>query len=315
MPSILTHHYFADQMMLRYKKTWPFLNAFAPLVAIGSQGPDPFFFFGRAPFKKRLGKETINQFASTLHNQEPTKSLAPLLQNGWFAKDADDVSKAYVLGALTHYVLDRTCHPYIFYRSGFDEQGQLTGTFNADHARLEVEIDLGLISKLGLSPKTYQPQETLRVDRLSLSRISEMYGKAFPKLLAIDTYRQAIEDMLATYRFLYHGSLWNRLLVILIAGRRSLPFSLIHPTRLPKTLGLQALNVTRKRWLHPVTKVPSQQTFIDLIEESFRLFEMLIPLLALSQWDEKAWSGFCQHIDYDGKVVGTTMQYQDPYLR
>jgi hypothetical protein len=315
MPSILTHQYFANQLIERYQKIWPFLVDNAPLVWVGAQGPDPFFFYGRAPLKKRLGKETINQFGSKLHNQNPTQSLLPLLQHAWFSQNHDDALKAYMFGALSHYVLDRTCHPYVFYRSGFDEQGQLTGRFSADHARLEVEIDIAIIQKFQLNQKIYQPKETLRVDGMMLSKVSEAYRKAFPKVLAIDTFRHAVEDMQSTYRFLYHGPWLNRLIIILIAGRHSLPFSLIHPTRLKDALANQALNITRKKWHDPVTNAPAQKTFMQLFEDSLKTFEKMMPLLKASSLMEDAWQEFCEAIDYDGKKVDTIMRFQQPYQR
>lgn len=315
MPSILTHHYFADLLIKKYQKDWTFLKEFASLVWVGSQGPDPLFFFGRAPFKKRLGRETINAFASTLHGQLPIRSLGPLLEAGWYVQDQDPLLKAYVFGALSHYVLDRVCHPYIFYRSGFDEQGQLTGHFNADHARLEVEIDLAIVQKQALSPMSYQPKVTLSVEPMQLSKISELYAKSFPKLMNFDTYRHAVEDMRATYRFLYHGSWLNRLLVILLAGKRSLPFSLIHPTRIRPELAKQALNLSRKTWLHPVTKTSSQQSFMNLLDEALTLFEAAILLLQQKRYDAQAWTKFTENIDYDGKLFASIMQVQSPYPR
>ncbi|MGA0097423.1 MAG: zinc dependent phospholipase C family protein [Bacilli bacterium] len=315
MPSILTHQYFADQLLLQYNKTWPFLSKHIPVVWVGSQGPDPFFFFGKAPFKKRLGQQTINAFGSTLHNQLPVKSIAPLLKQGWYSGKKDEVRQAYVFGALSHYVLDRVCHPYVFYRSGFDDQGQLTGFFSADHARLEVEIDLGLSQKLKLSSKHYQPKNTLKIDSLSLSHVSELYAKAFEKDLNLDTYRQAVEDMRSTYQFLYHGSWLNRLLVILLAGKRSLPYSLIHPIKLKETIANRAMNTARKTWYHPVTKVASRQSFIQLMDEALTLFASLIPLLQADTFDEKKWRAFTQGIDYDGKIYQTKMSHQDSYYQ
>lgn len=315
MPSILTHQYFADRLIAQYQKTWPFLKKYAHVVWAGSQGPDPFFFFGKAPFKKRLGRQTINTFGSTLHNQLPIKSLLPLLKQGWYHHQKDEVLQAYLFGALTHYVLDRVCHPYVFYRSGFDDQGQLTAYFSADHARLEVEIDSALLQQENLPSTMYQPKATLRIDNLLLSQVSELYGKAFPKDLNIDTYRQAVEDMRATYQFLFHGSFVNRLLVIVMAGRRSLPYSLMHPTKLQSGLANQAINRARKTWYHPVTKQASRQSFIQLMDAATTLFSECVTLLKQPELDEKKWRTFTADIDYDGKPFNTKMTHQSPYLR
>jgi hypothetical protein len=309
MPSILTHHYFANTFIERHQKRWPFIKKLSPLVWLGSQGPDPFFFYGRAPFKSRLAKTSMNQFGSSLHNQPPHQSIWPLIKHGWLGSKADDVSKAYVLGAITHYVLDRTCHPYVFYRTGFDEQGSLTDHYNADHAKLEVEIDLALIHHLRLSSTTYQPKLTLKVDPVSLQSVSQLYFQAFPKQVSHEAFQQAVEDMKATYKFLYHGFWLNRLLVIIIAGKRSLPFSLIHPHKINPERSKLVLNLYHKSWRHPVSGVGSKESFLNLIENSETLIDEISQALLQNKVNESWLKTWCEDIDYDGKESGTTMQY------
>ena len=309
MPSILTHQYFANFLIQKYQHHWPLLGKQASLVWLGSQGPDPFFFYGRAPFKNRLAKASMNQFGSLLHNQSPHQSIWPLIQHGWLGPQADDVSKAYVLGALTHYVLDRTCHPYVFYRSGFDEHGSLTEHYNADHAKLEVEMDIALIHHLRLSTVTYQPKVTLQVDPVSLQSVSQLYFQAFPKHVQHESFQQSVEDMKATYQFLYHGSWFNRLLVIFIAGKRSLPFSLIHPNSITMERSKTVLNLTHKKWRHPVTGISSTESVLDLIEKSKKMMDTMVELLSHDQLSEAEIKDWCDNIDYDGKKTGTTMQY------
>ncbi len=313
MPSILTHQYFANLILEDVKKMLPFLANQTTLVWLGSQGPDPFFFFGHAIFKKRLSTTTINQFGSTLHNQLPVDSLWPLLEHGWFGTKADEISKAYVIGALTHYALDRTCHPYVFYRTGFDEHGSLTGHYSADHARLEVEMDVAIVEKFKLDPKVYQPKETLNVSKVSLQMISQLYMYAFPKQLQHDTYQLAVEDMQATYRFLYHGSILNRLLVVLVSGRRSLPLSLIHPLRLSSTVKERSLNVSRKLWKDPVTGKTSQATILQLIDDARDHLRPILKLLAQEKLTKTLLKDWTDAIDYDGKIVGSTMKYFASY--
>ena len=309
MPSILTHQHFANFLIEKYQDHWPLLGKQASLVWLGSQGPDPFFFYGRAPFKTRLAKSSMNQFGSLLHNQPPHQSIWPLIKHGWLGPKADDVTKAYVLGALTHYVLDRTCHPYVFYRSGFDEQGSLTEHYNADHAKLEVEIDLALIHQLRLTSSMYQPKVTLQVDSVSLQSISQLYFQAFPKQVNHEAFQQAVEDMKATYKFLYHGSWLNRLLVIIIAGQRSLPFSLIHPHKIHPERSKVVLNLQHQSWRHPVTGVASKESVMNLIEKSEQLIDDIMKALDQNKVDESKIKSWSQGIDYDGKEFGTTMQY------
>ena len=313
MPSILTHQYFANLILEEVKKTIPFLTNQQSLLWLGSQGPDPFFFYGHAILRKRLSTTTINQFGSTLHNQAPVDSLWPLIEHGWFGSKADEVTKAYVIGALTHYALDRTCHPYVFYRTGFDEHGSLTGHYSADHARLEVEMDVALVDKFNLNTKVYQPKETLNLSKVSLQSISQLYFQAFPKQVQHDTFQLAVEDMQSTYQFLYHGSMLNRLLVVLVSGLRSLPMSLIHPHHLSGTVKDRSLNLSRKLWKDPVSGKTSQATMMQLIQNAKSYLQPLLKILIQGKLTRASLKDWTDSIDYDGKVVGKTMKYFSSY--
>ena len=64
MPAILTHYTFA-----KFEGVNPERKHFGALV-LGSQGPDPFFFYGMLPWKKREGSKVVNTFGSGLHKRE-----------------------------------------------------------------------------------------------------------------------------------------------------------------------------------------------------------------------------------------------------
>jgi hypothetical protein len=179
----------------------------------------------------------------------------------------------------------------------------------ADHAKLEVEMDLGIILQLKLSPSMYQPKVTLQVDPVSLQSISQLYFQAFPKHINHEAFQQAVEDMKATYNFLYHGSWINRLLVILIAGKRSLPFSLIHPKKISLERSKTVLNLHHKKWRHPVTGLTSIESVMTLIEKSKKMMDKICDLLSQDKFNESLIKTWCEDVDYDGKAIGTSMQY------
>lgn len=308
MPALLTHHYFAQTLIESYQKKYPFLGLFSSLVWLGAQGPDPFFFYGHAPFKKRLETSSINQWGTTLHNQNPEQSLAPLLKQFWWNVQTEPEEKAYLVGALSHYVLDRICHPFVFYWSGFDEHGQLSKPYGYQHARWEVSIDVALLDALKLDPTKYQPKETLSIHQRALIKISEGYHQAFPKPLNHEHFLQAVEDMKATYRYLYHPHLFKQLLIRLLTGPQSLALGLIHPRRISEQQKNLVLNLRRKKWLHPLTGIPSQLTFLQLIEEGKMLFAQAMKLLAMPRYEPLAWQSFFESIDYDGKPTGETLK-------
>jgi hypothetical protein len=144
---------------------------------------------------------------------------------------------------------------------------------------------------------------------VSLQSISQLYFQAFPKHVNHDAYQQSVQDMKATYQFLYHGSWVNRLLVMLIAGKRSLPFSLIHPNKISLERSKTVLNLHHKKWRHPVTGISSTESVMTLIEKSDKMMDKISDLLSQDKVNETMIKTWCENVDYDGKEIGTTMQY------
>ena len=149
----------------------------------------------------------------------------------------------------------------------------------------------------------------LEVDPVSLQTISQLYVQAFPKHVTHESYQQAVQDMKATYSFLFHGSWLNRLFVILIAGKRSLPYSLIQPNHISTDRSKTVLNLNHKKWRHPVTGIQSTESVITLIENSVKMMDKGWKLLQKDQVHESMIQTWCENVDYSGKETVTTMKY------
>jgi hypothetical protein len=311
MPSLLTHQWFSQAIIDRYLSQFPFLKKYAEAVYLGAQGPDPFFFFGRAPFASRNQHKQIGAFGSFLHNGDLEQTLLQLLKTYHASYRHDEAMTAYMIGALTHYALDRCVHPYVFYRSGFDKDGQLTGVYGRDHGHLEVLIDNAIKTDKKLNEILYQPRRTLAVAEDILFRISSLYQDAYPHALTPTTFQEGVHDMRSVYQFLYHGGWLKRLLVIIVAGRKSLPYGLIHPDRISHAWKEKVLNVQHHPWAHPVTQHVSNESVYDLVEHAHQLMDDLIPWITTYP---SAPSTVHASIDYDGKLVGSTYAIFESYF-
>lgn len=309
MPSLLTHQWFAQQIITRYQSRYPFLAKHPQAVWLGSQGPDPFFFYGHAPFTTRSNKTAVNAWGSFLHNQPLQKTLFTLFQS-YQTKNNSTLLSAYMVGALTHYVLDSVIHPYVFYRSGFDEHGELTGRYGFDHARLEVAIDLALIDHQHLDVLIYQPKQTLSLAAVDVDRISELYHEAYPTVLNKDTFASAVKDMQRSYQFLYHAGIFRRLLIHLISGRYGLAKGLIHRSHQAKAWSMRVLNFDHTPWHHPVSDQPSTLSVLELMEVAFNKMEKLIGIIDVAPSFENLPQ---TDVDYDGKPFGSIQHHQDSY--
>ena len=281
------------------------------MVYLGAQGPDPFFFYGHAPFHSRKDTKAINTFGSFLHNHALPLTLGKLL-NAFHAQPNEEAVAAYILGALTHYALDSTVHPYVFYRSGFDEKGQLTGRYGYDHARLEVAMDVALIQEKALDKKQYQPSVTLSFKQEELEKVSRLYARAYPDSLTERVFFNACQDMKASYQFLYDAGPLRKILVRIISGKYGLAHALIHPRSISPQWQKTVLNSTRVPWQFPETGKEVSLTFMELVTQAEEKMAHFIPLVtnAPTQEELSAWT-----VDYDGKTVGSQQRYFQSYFR
>ena len=110
MPAFYTHYTFVEKNTEQKDK-------YARIRALGGQGPDVFFFYGYS-LGKRENKSKIRDFGTYLHHTNISAAYNFLLE---YANNQPEKKMllAFVKGLFMHYVLDRNCHPYIFFRTGF----------------------------------------------------------------------------------------------------------------------------------------------------------------------------------------------------
>lgn len=112
MPAIITHHIFGEDVL----RTLPagMVEGEEEVLAflLGNQGPDPLFArFSTAPSVavrcRRLGH--------AMHDGRVVEAAFAMRDGVSHLPVADErVGRAFALGALGHYALDRTAHPFVF---------------------------------------------------------------------------------------------------------------------------------------------------------------------------------------------------------
>lgn len=112
MPAIITHHIFGEDVL----RTLPagMVEGEEEVLAflLGNQGPDPLFArFSTVPSVavrcRRLGH--------AMHDGRVVEAAFAMRDGVSHLPVADErVGRAFALGALGHYALDRTAHPFVF---------------------------------------------------------------------------------------------------------------------------------------------------------------------------------------------------------
>ena len=141
MPAIITHHIFGEDVL----RTLPagMVEGEEEVLAflLGNQGPDPLFArFSTAP----SGAVRCRRLGHAMHNGRVVEAAFAMRDGVSHLPVADErVGRAFALGALGHYALDRTAHPFVFAQQEAlaAAEPSLAGAGSELHAVIESDID------------------------------------------------------------------------------------------------------------------------------------------------------------------------------
>lgn len=172
MPAFATHYLFFRDMM-------PFIEGKAQfqmhtsVMALGAQGPDMFFFSRLLPITMP-GKPQA-KIGVKLHNAIPG-DIFDAFRDYCQQSDNIDVAKSYIYGFITHYALDRTCHPYVYsFQENIIAEGKITNPSSA-HNTIELSMDSCMIKrKLGYDiPYDFIASETIQLTDSEAAEVAKL---------------------------------------------------------------------------------------------------------------------------------------------
>ena len=196
MPAFSTHYIFAKELLPYIKENSDFeINESAYFY--GAQGPDLFFFHRVLPTMK--GKP-LRDIGSRLHRAKPELTFNTL--RDYCEKSRSDIAGSYVYGFITHYSLDRICHPYVYAKQEeLVKSGEFTHGFTA-HNEIEYSLDVYFLNKrMGIEkPYAFKTADTLSSEKQAIEETAKLLSTILPKVTG-DTLSQkdgetAILDMI-----------------------------------------------------------------------------------------------------------------------
>lgn len=136
MPGFITHNMFGTE---EYKKMGDCsiktrIRKHRNVYNLGLQGPDLFFYY---PFAKLISKRNLG---SMMHSSNVGKLFDGILKYIEQLQEGEekDIAVAYLSGFLGHYMLDSHCHPYIYFKTNYENK---TKSYHARHVELETDLD------------------------------------------------------------------------------------------------------------------------------------------------------------------------------
>ena len=303
MPAILTHYTFSLSALPDEDKP------FRDIVALGSQGPDAFMAFGTIPWVKRSEAQRVRDFGHTMHAISIVDTYYKMMEYARNSEDKD-LLFAYIDGILMHFSVDRIFHAYIFYRSGFDQDGKLRGYWSWSHGAFEAILDKFFAKRKG----TYQRLNScIEADEEAVKKVSKMWAYASPVPLKEMDFYESYLDFVGAEKMLYTPHGFKRPLFRLI-GKYSTPWAQSHPLHIKKFIPMDVENLSHQMWKDPCTGQEHFESVDDMFEAALKDYGDVhqIVLKAKKGEDVKeallAWS---KNLNHDGMPLGLHKQYQD----
>jgi hypothetical protein len=267
MPNVWTHILYGEKMLKESNTSLE--SEEMQLFKLGTQGPDPFFYHNYLPWKKT----PVAEVGLKLHYEHCGPVLLDLIKGAKVLNDSK--VKAYVLGFVTHHLLDRNTHPYIHYKAGYKGN---------DHQKLEIIIDT-ILMKEHRNIETWKTPVFKEIDvgrdlyppivELLDDVIQKYFNDTFIKMpnnFVSDSYKhmkQALKVLFDPY------GLKTKLLKDKVSSF----------TYQKEFIERDYLNKEKKPWYHPAIEgEESTESFYELFEKAEIEGKQLFPAI-LSYWE------------------------------
>lgn len=276
MPALITHHLFGERSATLLPEG--VITSEEELLAflLGNQGPDPFFF--RMLTTPERGSEA-RALAHEMHDGHMTSAFTALREGVGHLPAADaGIGRAFALGMLSHYALDRAAHPFV-YAQQYAIVEAADDLYDADsevHAVIESDLDTWMLWKLRRAtvhdcPPASELVHTERICRVAGALMSQVAWETFGLKVGASEYAGAVADMELCYRSIEpHGSLRGVGLGIIERAVRSHSLLQALSHRVSTSDECAAANLDHEEWVNPFTRVASNESFPEVFDRALK---------------------------------------------
>lgn len=160
MPGFITHHLFGIKILSNLPDNYlkDTIQKNLSSFKLGLQGPDIFFYY--IPSLLKQGKNNIGSYMHSNKSNYFFKNSITMIDS--LNNTQKEIVVSYLSGFLCHYFLDATCHPYIYYKSGYlTKYLEASNEYYASHRTLENNIDTLLLQKYKLKKNVEFKKESI----------------------------------------------------------------------------------------------------------------------------------------------------------
>lgn len=310
MPALITHHLFGEESLERLPEGVVTSDDERAAFLLANQGPDPFFFRVRTP-----NMSSCMELARRMHRARISRQFATLRDGVSRLPERDaGVGRAFALGMLSHYVLDRNAHPYV-YAQQWGIQGadpDLKDAGSEVHAVIESDLDVLMLQlkRDGATTADYPPVDELvtteRINKVAGALTSFVASSVYGLSVGANEYGGAVADMQLVYRLIEPAGSRRTQLIGRIEGlakHYSLLQSLAH--RVTAEAPAAAGNLACCDWENPFTHKVSSESFPALFERALDDYGQA----AARFIDGNDMAVMTGHVNYSGRVLDATEEF------
>ncbi|MFA5421897.1 MAG: zinc dependent phospholipase C family protein [Bacilli bacterium] len=296
MPAIMTHFAFAKMRATN--------SIDDDALFLGAQGPDVFFFYGYS-LKKRPDIQAVRGFGTELHHIDITTAYHYLLKYADSKEGRDkEILSSFIRGLFLHYIMDRNCHPFVFYRTGFSAKPEEGKYYFAAHASYESHIDCLIKERFNIK---IAPRKAVSAGKGKVRLISAMMHSLARdvfenEVIKADTYYLSWTDM-KFCQIIFHSPLGIKKAMFRAIAPRGAINAMATPRKVKNNDLLDVLNDHKEEWRDCVTNEPRNEAFLELIGKASAEVDTLEKLLK-SAYSEADLRAFIHNTDHDGFTVG-----------
>ena len=253
--------------------------------------------------------------AQVMHRSRMSRQFSCLRDGVSHLQPRDaNLGRAFALGLLSHYVLDRNAHPFVYEQQfGIVESDpELEASGSQVHAVLESDLDVLMLQlkRDGATVEDYPPAgeivTTDRINRVAGVLMSYVAGRVYGIDIPVGEYAGAVADMQLLYRTIEPaGSAKTRAIALLegLVHDYSLLDGLAHrvTTELPERTG----NLGHLAWKSPFTDEVSTESFPEVFDRALLDYELTVARF-IETGDMEA---VTNHVNYSGRVLGADEEF------
>lgn len=292
MPAIITHHIFGEDIAPSLPAG--LLAGEEELLAflLGNQGPDPLLArFSTLPARAAL----CHRLAAQIQGGRVTRAFMALRDGVGHLPQTDmRAGRAFALGLLGHYALDRAAHPFVIsqQRAICAADPDLEDAAAEVHAVIESDVDSWILwEKRGATveerPAAANLMRTERIERVGGALLSQVALAVFGTPVGPREYASSVRDYEWLYRLIDPAGS-ARTHVVGLAERvvygRSRAEASAHYVRRGNECA--AANLDCRPWRDPFDGRVRQESFADLFDEARLAYPALAEAFVRGDEDE-----------------------------